>query len=104
MLYRWLVGWNRDDGEWDATVFTKNRERLMQGEISQRLLEAVLEQARAHDLLSEEHFTVEGTLIEGWASRRSFVPQDPPPRVGTGVGGKKLLRDTHDHRPGGAAV
>jgi transposase len=95
LLFRWFVGLNPDDTVWDATVFTKNRERLLQGEIAQRLLEAVLEQARAHDLLSEEHFTVDGTLLEAWASRRSFVPKDPPPPVGTGVGGRKLLRDTH---------
>src|ERR1039458_2320795 len=95
LLYRWFVGLNPDDEVWDVTVFTKNRERLLQGEIAQRLLEAVLQQARAHDLLSAEHFTVDGTLIEAWASRRSFVPKDPPPPVGTGVGGKKLLRDTH---------
>jgi transposase len=95
LLYRWFVGLNPDDEVWDVTVFTKNRERLLEGEIAQRLLEAVLAQARAHNLLSEEHFTVDGTLIEAWASRRSFVPKDPPPPVGTGVGGKKLLRDTH---------
>lgn len=95
LLYRWFVGLNPDDEVWDVTVFTKNRERLLHGEIAQRLLEAVLEQARAHDLLSEEHFTVDGTLIEAWASRRSFVAKDPPPTVGTGAGGKKLLRDTH---------
>jgi transposase len=95
LLFRWFVGLNPDDAVWDATVFSKNRERLLQGEIAQRLLEAVLEQARAHDLLSEEHFTVDGTLLEAWASRQSFVPKDPPPTVGTGAGGKKLLRDTH---------
>ena len=95
LLFRWFVGLNADDKVWDATVFTKNRERLMQGEVTQRLLEAVLAQAREHNLLSEEHFTVDGTLLEAWASRRSFVPKDPPPTVGTGVGGKKLLRDTH---------
>jgi transposase len=96
LLYRWFVGLNPDDGVWDVTVFTKNRERLLQGEIAQRLLEAVLAQAREHNLLSAEHFTVDGTLIEAWASRRSFVPKNPPPTAGTGVGGKKLLRDTHE--------
>jgi transposase len=95
LLFRWFVGLNPDDAVWDATVFTKNRERMMQGEIAQRLLETVLGQAREHDLLSEEHFTVDGTLIEAWASRRSFVPKDPPPTQGTGARGKKLLRDTH---------
>ncbi len=95
LLFRWFVGLNPDDAVWDVTVFTKNRERLLQGEIAQRLLEAVLEQARAHDRLSAEHFTVDGTLLEAWASRRSFVPKDPPPTAGTGAGGKILLRDTH---------
>src|SRR5260370_4411924 len=95
LLYRWFVGLNPDDEVWNVTVFRKTRARRLQGEIAQRLREAVLAQARAHDLLSAEHFTVDGTLIEAWASRRSFVPQDPPPPVGTGVGGKKLLRDTH---------
>jgi transposase len=95
LLFRWFVGLNPDDAVWDASVFSKNRERLLRGEIAQRLLEAVLEQARAHDLLSEEHFTVDGTLLEAWASRRSFVPKDPPPTSGSGAGGKKLLRDTH---------
>jgi len=96
LLYRWFVGLNADDPVWDVTVFTKNRERLMAGEVSQRLLEAVLRQAGEHDLLSEEHFTVDGTLIQAWASRKSFVPKQKPPEKGSGSGGKKLLRDTHE--------
>lgn len=96
LLYRWFVGLNMDDEVWDATVFTKNRERLMQGEVSQRLLESVVEQARARQLLSEEHFTVDGTLIQAWASRRSFRPKQEPPQRGTGARGRKLLRDTHE--------
>src|SRR5213078_4284602 len=72
VLYRWFVGLNLDDEVWDATVFTKNRERLMQGEVAQRLLEAVVEQARQEQLLSEDHFTVDGTLIQAWANRSSF--------------------------------
>ncbi len=96
LLFRWFVGLNADEGVWDATVFTKNRERLLTGEVTLRLLQAVLRQAAEHDLLSEEHFTVDGTLIEAWASRKSFVPKDPPPRRGTGARGKKLLRDTHE--------
>ncbi|MFI5109915.1 MAG: IS5 family transposase [Terriglobales bacterium] len=95
LLYRWFIGLNPDDAVWDATVFSKNRQRLMGGEVSERLLAAVLEQARQHALLSEEHFTVDGTLIEAWASRKSFVPKDEPPAKGSGWGGKKLLRDTH---------
>ncbi len=95
LLYRWFIGLNPDDQVWDATVFTKNRDRLLAGEVSQRLLEAVLRQASEHQLLSEEHLTVDGTLIEAWASRKSFVPKDPPPSTGTGARGRKLLRDTH---------
>jgi hypothetical protein len=64
------VGLNPDDAVWDATVFTKNRERMMQGEIAQRLLETALGQARERDLLSEEHFTVDGTLMETWEEEK----------------------------------
>jgi transposase len=98
LLYRWFVGLNPDDEIWDVTVFTKNRERMLDGEVSQRLLESVLKQAGEHNLLSEEHFTVDGTLIEAWASRKSFVPKDPPPSKGSGHGGEKLLRDTHESK------
>src|SRR6266853_1842358 len=62
----------------------------------ERLLEALLLQAGEHDLLSEEHFTVDGTLIQAWASRNSFVPKEKPPQKGSGSKGKKLLRDTHE--------
>lgn len=95
-LYRWFVGLGPDEGVWDATVFSKNRERLLAGEVSQRLLEAVLQQAAERQLLSEEHFTVEGTLIEAWAGRKSFRAKDPPPERGRGARGRKLLRDTHE--------
>jgi transposase len=98
LLFRWFVGLGIDEEEWDATVFTKNRDRLLAGEVSQRLLEAVLEQARSQQLLSEEHFTVDGTILEAWASRNSFVPKDPAKVVGTGAGGKKCLRDTHESK------
>jgi transposase len=95
LLFRWFVGLNIDDPIWDVTVFTKNRERLIEGEAAERLLLAVVEQARAHQLLSEEHFTVDGTLIQAWASRRSFHEKPDPPARGTGARGRKLLRDTH---------
>jgi transposase len=98
LLFRWFVGLNPDDAVWDVTVFTKNRERMMAGEVSQQLLAAVVAEAGRHNLLSEEHFTVDGTLIAAWASRQSFVPKDPPPSQGTGAGGKKLLRDTHESK------
>ena len=93
LLFRWFVGLNPDDPIWDVSVFTKNRERLMKGAVSQRLLEAIVRQAGENGLLSEEHFTVDGTLIQAWAGRQSFVPKDPPPRQGTGSGGKIVLRD-----------
>ena len=102
-MYRWFVGLGPDEAVWDATVFSKNRERLLAGEISQRLLDAVLEQAVAAQLLSEEHFTVDGTLIQAWAGRKSFEPKDPPPPKGSGWGGKKLLRDTHESKTDGEA-
>jgi len=95
LLFRWFVGLNPDDEVWHPTVFTKNRDRLLAGEVSRRLLAAVVQQASARQLLSDEHFTVDGTLIEAWASRRSFQPKDPPPTQGTGARGRKLLRDTH---------
>ena len=96
LLFRWFVGLNIDDPVWDPTVFTKNRERLIEGEIAERLLLAVVEQARAAQLLSAEHFTVDGTLIQAWASRRSFREKPEPPERGTGARGRKLLRDTHE--------
>jgi transposase len=72
LLFRWFVGLEMDDPVWDVTVFTKNRERLIAGAVSQQLLSAVVDEAREHDLLSEEHFTVDGTLIQAWAAARSF--------------------------------
>jgi transposase len=67
-LFRWFVGLNMDDLVWDVTVFTKNRERLLEGDIAEAFFQAVLQQARERSLLSDEHFTVDGTLLE--ASRR----------------------------------
>lgn len=95
LLYRWFVGLEMDDPVWDVTVFTKNRERLIAGEVSQQLLWAVVEQAREQGLLSEEHFTVDGTLIQAWASARSFKEKSDPPGPGEGSGSKGgvLLRD-----------
>jgi transposase len=98
LLFRWFVGLGIDEQEWDATVFTKNRDRLMEGEVAQRLLGAVMEQARSQDLLSEEHFTVDGTMLEAWASRNSFVPKEAGTVVGTGARGRKCLRDTHESK------
>lgn len=96
LLFRWFVGLEMDDPVWDATVFTKNRERLVSAEVSEELLLAVVEEARRAGLLSEEHFTVDGTLIQAWANRRSFQQKPDPPDRGTGARGRKLLRDTHE--------
>jgi transposase len=95
LLFRWFVGLEMDDAVWDVTVFTKNRERLISGAVSQRLLESVLVEAREHHLLSEEHFTVDGTLIQAWAAARSFKEKSDPPKPGAGSGykGEVLLRD-----------
>jgi transposase len=76
LLFRWFVGLNIDDPVWDATVFTKNRKRLLQAEVAQSFLAEVLAQARSRGLLSTEHFTVDGTLIEAWAGQKSFKAKD----------------------------
>jgi transposase len=82
LLFRWFVGLNLDDPVWDPTVFTKNRQRLLDSEVATAFLERVVEQARRRGLLSGEHFTVDGTLLEAWASLKSFKRKDavaPPP-------------------------
>src|SRR5712692_2089874 len=76
LLFRWFVGLNMDDGIWDVTVFTKNRERLLDGDIAEAFFQAVLQQARERNLLSNEHFTVDGTLLEAWASLKSYQRKD----------------------------
>ncbi len=95
LLFRWFVGLEMDDEVWDVTVFTKNRERLIGGEVSQKLLAAVLAEAQEKQLLSAEHFTVDGTLIQAWAAARSFEEKSDPPARGQGSGkrGELLLRD-----------
>ena len=78
LLFRWFVGLNMDDSVWDPTVFSKNRQRLLEGEIAQAFFQQVLKLARQKDLLSDEHFTVDGTLIEAWAGQKSFQKKDTP--------------------------
>jgi transposase len=95
LLFRWFVGLNMDDQVWDVTVFTKNRDRLLEGSIAQEFFRAVVEQARAKQLLSDEHFSVDGTLLEAWAGDKSFRPKQDPPTSGTGSRGEMLLNDTH---------
>ena len=85
LLFRWFVGLGVDDPVWDATSFTKNRDLLLAGELATRFLAAVLAQPRVRTLLSTEHFSVDGTLLEAWASTKSFRPKDgssPPPDAG----------------------
>src|SRR5438309_11928708 len=76
LLFRWFVALNMDDSVWDVTVFTKNRERLLDGDIAEAFFQAVLQQARERSLLSDEHFTVDGTLLEAWASVKSYQRKD----------------------------
>jgi transposase len=105
LLFRWFVGLEIDDSVWNVTVFTKNRERMIEGEVSQCLLSAVLLEASSKQLLSEEHFTVDGTLIQAWASARSFRDKSDPPKPGQGSGGRGevLLRDRVESKTDGEA-
>jgi hypothetical protein len=87
LLFRWFVGIGVDDAVWDHSTFSKNRERLLEGDIAAKLLRAVLSQPRVKRLLSTDHFSVDGTLIEAWASMKSFRPKDgsgEPPASGGG--------------------
>ena len=102
LLFRWFAGLSLDAAVWDVTVFTKNRERLIAGDIAAQFMAAVLNQARVKALLSDEHFSVDGTLIEAWASMKSFRPQDgsgEPPTPGRNgerdFHGEKRRNQTH---------
>jgi transposase len=79
LLYRWFVGLGMDDAVWTPTTFTKNRQRLLDGDIAAAFFDAVIQQARAARLLSDEHFTVDGSLLEAWAGQKSFVRRDAGP-------------------------
>ena len=98
LLFRWFVGLDMDEAVWVPTVFSKNRDRLLKGDIAKAFFHAVLAQAREKDLLSDEHFTVDGTLLDAWASMKSYQRKETPPDRGSGSGGKVLLRDTHESR------
>src|SRR5881296_4068716 len=78
LLFRWFVGLSMDDAVWVPTVFTKNRDRLLEGDIAQAFFLEVRAVATAAGLLSDDHFTVDGTLLEAWASQKSFRPKDRP--------------------------
>ena len=93
LLFRWFVGMNMDERVWDATVFTKNRERLLNQEIARGFFRRVVE--RAKDYMSDEHFTVDGTLIEAWASQKSFQPKKDEGGEDGNFHGQKRRNDTH---------
>jgi transposase len=95
LLYRWFVGLEADDPVWDVTVFTKNRDRLEKGAIFQKFMAKLLEHEKVRPLLSDEHFSVDGTLIEAWASHKSFKPKDDQDGDGTDFHGQKRKNDTH---------
>jgi len=98
--YRWFVGLSLNEAVWEASTFSKNRERLLDGEIAQEFLEAVLDQARRKHWLSDERFVVDGTLIEAWASKKSYQPKDDPPAPGQGSGrdGTLQKRDLYESK------
>jgi len=79
LLFRWFVGLGMDDAVWTPTTFTKNRERLLAGDVARAFFDDVVEQARGRRLLSDEHFTVDGTLLEAWAGQKSFRRKGAPP-------------------------
>src|ERR687883_1784650 len=93
LLFRWFVGIGIDDPVWDHSAFTKNRDRLLEGEIAAKFLEAVLSQPRVKRLLSSQHFSVDGTLIQAWASMKSFRPKEPPNNDGGPGGGRNAPAD-----------
>jgi transposase len=84
LLFRWFVGLGMDDAVWAPTTFTKNRDRLLDGDIAAAFFDAVLLHADTERLLSDEHFTVDGTLLEAWASQKSFRPRDQDPPADSG--------------------
>src|ERR1700723_1046329 len=106
ILFRWFVGLNLDDAVWDATVFTKNRDRLLEAEVASEFLSRVVAQARAKGWTADEHFTVDGTLLEAWASVKSFQPRDrkkgPPPEdpgnPTVNFHGEKRSNQTHESK------
>ena len=98
LLFRWFVGIGIDDPVWDHSSFSKNRDRLLEGEIAARFLGAVLSQPRVKRLLSSEHFSVDGTLIQAWASMKSFKPKQAPGNEGGGGDGRNAPADFRGQR------
>jgi len=106
LLFRWFVGLNADDAVWDASTFSKNRDRLLEAEVAKQFLAQVVEQARAKGLTSDEHFTVDGTLLEAWAGAKSFQPKagkpaappDDPGNPSVNFRGEKRSNETHESK------
>ena len=106
LLFRWFVGLNADDEVWDATTFTKNRDRLLEADVAKEFLARVVAQAWAQGLTSDEHFTVDGTLLEAWASAKSFQPKQgnpaPPPddpgNPTVNFRGERRSNETHESK------
>ena len=101
LLFRWFVGLSADDQVWNATVFCKNRDRVLDGDIAAKFFASVLNLPQVRKLLSGEHFSVDGTLIEAWASMKSFVPKDggdPPSGKDHGSGGRNAERNFHGEK------
>lgn len=103
LLFRWFVGLSMDDAVWDATVFCKNRDRLLKGDIACKFMTGVLNLPEVRKLLSSEHFSVDGTLIEAWASMKSFGPKNPSSDEDRGdgtppAGGRNAARDFHGEK------
>lgn len=104
LLFRWFVGLSMDAPVWDATTFSKNRERLLDGDVAQRLLAAVVAQPRVATLMSDEHFSVDGTLIQAWASHKSFQPKPgaegdaPPPGPAAPAPGRHAEQSWRGHK------
>src|SRR5947207_13697231 len=103
LLFRWFVGLSPDDPVWDATTFTKNRDRLQRGDVLRKFMERLLDRPRVKPLLSDEHFSVDGTLIEAWASHKSFQPKDgSDDGDGSNFHGQRRKNDTHHAKPSSA--
>jgi transposase len=106
LLFRWFVGLNADDEVWDPTSFTKNRDRLLQADVAKEFLARVVAQANVQGLTSDEHFTVDGTLLEAWAGAKSFQarekkagpPPDDPGNPTVDFHGEQRSNDTHESK------
>src|SRR5271168_2731317 len=94
LLFRWLVGLGMDDAVWNHAVFSKNRDRLLTSEVAQQFFAAVIEQAKR--FMSDDHFTVDGTLIQAWASQKSFRGKDGSDGDGTNFHDRKRSNETHE--------